>query len=155
MAMKCHEVQKALSASFDGEARGARIEEARAHLVHCPECQSFAADLKCCAAALGTLSAPEPAAGFVHRTLALIPETHDQCQSRFSRFRRLRPATLVQAALALTCGAALAILTDADTSAQAPKQPEKTGSYYVEYFTPLPEYSVGANYLALVERGER
>lgn len=153
--MKCHEVQKVLSASFDGEARGARVERARAHLAHCAECRSFEADLKCFAAALGTLSAPEPAAGFVDRTLALISETHDQCQPRFSLLSRLRPATVVQAALALTCGAVLAILTNTDTSAQAPKQPEMTSAYYAEYFAPLPEYSVGANYLALVERGEK
>jgi hypothetical protein len=49
----------------------------------------------------------------------------------------------------------LAVLTNAETTAQAPEQPEKTSSYYVEYFAPLPEYSLGANYVALVEHGEK
>ncbi|MFO7903906.1 MAG: zf-HC2 domain-containing protein [Pirellulaceae bacterium] len=152
--MKCSKAQRLISASLDGELDEARERAMKAHLSECFTCQSFAADLPRCAAALDRLTAPDVRPGFTARMVARIPESNRVRMWWRDWFDALQPIPVALGALALCFGVLLAILMNGqdDPTDSEPVTPGQ--SVYAECFDPLPDESVGARYVALVEIGE-
>lgn len=70
--MNCQWTHARLSAYVDGELGGAETLRLREHLRSCPGCAREVEDLRSIKAMLGTLSEPEPVAGFEERLVAAV-----------------------------------------------------------------------------------
>lgn len=70
--MNCQWTHSRLSAYVDGELGGAETLRLREHLRSCPGCAREVEALRAIKAMLGTLSEPEPVAGFEERLVAAV-----------------------------------------------------------------------------------
>ncbi|MDY7108516.1 MAG: zf-HC2 domain-containing protein [Planctomycetota bacterium] len=151
--MRCRTVQKLISLGLDGELDDARRAAAERHLRRCEACRRFAADLAALADRFDLPPTPEPAAGFVQRTLAALPAEAPPAH-RFSAWREFfQPAPAALAAASLALGVFLALRMNG-TSTQA-EETDETVALVAEIFDAAPADSVSARYLELIEDTEQ
>ena len=151
--MRCCKAQKLISANLDGELDKEREQAVKAHLAECRVCRCFAADLPRCAAALDRLTVPDARPGFTGRVMARIPE----CETNRVWWRRwfdvVQPIPAGLGSVALCCGIALAILMNGQNGPTDSVRVTPGQSLYAGCFDPLPENSMGARYVSLVQEG--
>ena len=151
--MLCRKVQKLISIDLDGELDGARRRPVDRHLRQCPECRRFLARLTALADRFDLPPIPEPAADFVQRALARLPEDAPPAY-RLARWREFfQPAPAALAAASLVLGVSLA-MTMNGTAAQA-EATDETVTLVAEIFDATPSDSVGDRYLQLLEDTEQ
>jgi len=153
--MKCSQVQKMISVSFDAELSEAYGSIVETHLAECRECQSFMDDLSLCTSALNALSVANVRPGFTNRVIACIPEAKTYRVGWRERLVRANPIRVGFSAMGLACGIAVAVLSvgTIDTSTVGSKASEPKETVYSEAFVAMPMESVGGRYLALAQRG--
>ncbi len=157
--MRCHRVQKKLSAYQDGEVGGKEEERIAAHLEGCPACRSAYAELGQAWQMLGKIPEIEASDGFERRLSAridAIPEPHTWWRFHWGPWVeqwRLAPA---MAAVLLLVGAALGgylgnALVSGFSSAPAQVQVSSVSTDIVSFsaFAAAPPGSLGDGYLRM------
>jgi len=155
--MTCTEIQKLLSARFDGEqCEEVDIGVAR-HLANCNECRSFQMDLVRCETALNSLPASIARLGFTGRVMSQLPDHTEQLAWR-EQLLLFSPARIGLGSVGLACGIALAILMLSTKEMSTKSDSEslsREGIDYSEVFAATPMNSIGGRYMAFANYGEK
>ncbi|MEW6741375.1 MAG: zf-HC2 domain-containing protein [Planctomycetota bacterium] len=153
--MNCGRAQRWLSASVDGELRDARKRLLEAHLASCSACRRVLAELQVSEHTLDAWVLPSPRAGFTGRFLSRLEGAPARHARRVDWLMARRFAEVAAAAAALILGVLMAISMRGAANPPSEPVPDPAARLYAESFDALPDDSVAARYLALLQETER
>lgn len=149
--MRCEQVQRWLSRTFDDERSSELATAARRHVAQCTACQEFANSLPRIDGLLDRLPAPLPSSDFVSRTLARLPQ-NAQITIKSRRRGLVAPisrATAAAAAFAVGVWGATEL-----QRASADEAPPAAVTVLSDWFEATPPESLASRYLAAIHAEE-
>jgi predicted anti-sigma-YlaC factor YlaD len=161
--MKCHSVQKKLSAYQDGELDPKEQEQVKTHLLNCQSCSEQFAQLERTWQTLGELKEIHPDPWFYPQLVRKIKKPRERGLSLGLQwaFQRIRTPAIASILLAvgILAGAYLGnIMTRCDFFPFQPAQPSYSQEAFLDslkVFDPIPPGTLAHGYLQMVSYKER